>query len=41
VALEELIGRLPALDVVPGQRLAYAPALTNVSLLELRVRWEE
>ena len=41
VALEELMGRLPALDVVPGQRLAYAPALTNVSLLELRVRFEE
>jgi len=39
VALEELMRRLPALDVVPGQKLAYAPALTNVSLLELRVRW--
>jgi cytochrome P450 len=39
VALEELIRRLPALDVVPGQALAYAPALTNVSLLALRVAW--
>jgi cytochrome P450 len=39
VALEDLIRRLPALDIVPGQALAYAPALTNVSLLALRVAW--
>jgi cytochrome P450 len=39
VALETLLGRLPELEVVPGQELAYAPALTNVSLLGLQVRW--
>jgi cytochrome P450 len=39
VALEELTRRLPSLDVVPDQELAYAPALTNVSLLGLRVSW--
>jgi cytochrome P450 len=40
VALEELTRRLPTLDIVPGQELAYAPALTNVSLLGLRVTWK-
>jgi cytochrome P450 len=39
VALEELTRRLPRLDVVPEQELRYAPALTNVSLLALQVRW--
>jgi cytochrome P450 len=38
VALEELMRRLPSLDVAPDQELVYAPALTNVSLLGLRVR---
>jgi cytochrome P450 len=39
IALGTLLDRLPELDVVPDQQLRYAPALTNVSLLGLEVRW--
>jgi cytochrome P450 len=39
IALGTLLDRLPDLDVVPNQQLRYAPALTNVSLMGLEVRW--
>jgi cytochrome P450 len=39
VALNTLFDRLPNLDIVPGQTLEYAPAITNVSVMSLRVRF--
>lgn len=37
IALNALFDRLPQLEVAPGQDLEYAPALTNVTLMGLKV----
>lgn len=37
VALNTLFDRRPIMQIVPDQRLEYAPAITNVSLMSLRV----